>query len=84
MGLSDARGYGDWGIVDGEKLYPEKFNDVDMHKIVNGWLERFTVLIIRVKTNASACCGSLRRVWKSLVSEYQADNIQWILDQRVY
>ncbi len=41
MGLSNAGSDGDWRIVDGEKLYPQKFQDVDMNKLANKWYQRF-------------------------------------------
>ncbi|HDW7452568.1 TPA: ABC transporter substrate-binding protein [Escherichia coli] len=35
----EAMGIGELWMA--KKLYPEKFNDVDMHKIVNGWYRTF-------------------------------------------
>ncbi len=40
-GISDAGGGGNRRTVDGEKLYPEKFHDIDMQKAANDWYQRF-------------------------------------------
>lgn len=37
--MPEAMGIGELWMA--KKLYPEKFNDVDMHKIVNGWYRTF-------------------------------------------
>lgn len=41
LGISDAGGGGNRRTVDGEKLYPEKFHDIDMQKAANDWYQRF-------------------------------------------
>ncbi|VDZ90563.1 periplasmic binding protein [Lelliottia amnigena] len=37
--MPEAMGIGELWMA--KKLYPEKFKDVDMHKVVNDWYQRF-------------------------------------------